>query len=1081
MRRIEFNARDQSRCIWFLDQLDGLAEAVQHIHNLPITEATILAASLTIPGQETRKAGWHHDLKPENILFFKEHDSRYGRLKITDFGSGKVHTYRSGSKNTGSGKGTLTYEAPEAVSEGVFSRPYDIWSLGCVFLELLVWAVYDYQSVMNFTGDRMARGSPGTQFDLVEDDRFWQRTEGGKFIIRQSVMAWIQQLKQEEHHYHDVLNVIVFMLEPDQEKRINAIDLCNSLEEIYKKKKLVFENLKEGSYKESSQDPLLVFPNQYDRRASESVIPFIVLHFPPGHTDNEAITRQADLGFRNCLAPGLNDTSPNSPPTIYQSSGCAKTDVDPRGTLRQQNDINLIVGQQEPPHDQVIGKKRLYCTSEVRVLFKRLCPVGILSSRLSISYVVHWELPGFLKAFFSDDVKLGDVMTLTGAETEAYAVACRTYLKEAWPLISDILLQALEDFLLPASLAFIKVSHGMLLFISSLSFHCISVKKAETLSLTECDATDEDSRSGYPTISITNIPNQSSEGKIGDSSYTSAANFAILATVDEHVHIASALKWLCAAIRHSPSESLSLSEAHIIESSSLLSPFTIEMAPLTAIKETSCWHNLFLNTVIAQGFSIPSRTDGKGLEISFSDMVKLSRTLRLVEYDRGTVAEGAQNLLVPVKRLSNDGGIQWHLEGKWSKHTLKGRRKKITAAEILTRMPFKNCLRNLEIEALKTERNFLGWTDSALISLGTSQISSSMDFSSSGASRPHQEKTRVSSYNFGLGLSHWGGATFGVTATTSSIASRFSRDTKKDLEDTLQDAGKESIVLYDYNEKTAWHIAKPSVILFMAQLLCEYRHIRAYHHDGETPVPVPIASRSTNGSQAALEAIRSSFQLKLEKGKNQVGTFAGLLELICLGLEIAQQHASGAWDNAVKHKKAAPKGIVGFEMMEIIKESPVLNVKEERVDQPWSHIAQDGGLVLFVKDLGQAIVPANPGALCKNWQQVPSGRNYLAAGSLGLSHVLMDFARSRLSDRLEWDFSHPTNHSESCMVSRCRRVQFLRSAEKRIEQPGLWDALCQYKDGAFIFDQKESVIKRFSALILPRSEHKVTVPTSSPI
>jgi hypothetical protein len=131
-----------------------------------------------------------------------------------------------------------------------------------------------------------------------------------------------------------------------------------------------------------------------------------------------------------------------------------------------------------------------------------------------------------------------------------------------------------------------------------------------------------------PMISVTHIPSQISENKFQDSSCNSTACFTILALIKDHIQIAFALGWLCAAIRYSPSESLSLSKARFTTSNSLISPFTIGLAPLTVIKETSCWHGLFLNSVIADGFSIPERTDGKGLEISFSDMVVLARTLR---------------------------------------------------------------------------------------------------------------------------------------------------------------------------------------------------------------------------------------------------------------------------------------------------------------------------------------------------------------------------------------------------------------------------------------------------------------------
>jgi serine/threonine protein kinase len=70
----------------------------------------------------------HRDIKPENILIMN------GVPKITDLGLAQV------MRTSGvSGKsGTPFYEAPEVLFEEKYGQAADIWSLGIVFLELVL-------------------------------------------------------------------------------------------------------------------------------------------------------------------------------------------------------------------------------------------------------------------------------------------------------------------------------------------------------------------------------------------------------------------------------------------------------------------------------------------------------------------------------------------------------------------------------------------------------------------------------------------------------------------------------------------------------------------------------------------------------------------------------------------------------------------------------------------------------------------------------------------------------------------------------------------------------------------------------
>ena len=239
MERKAFGSPRVESTLWLLYQVHGLVNALRHIHNLPNAESqpsSDTSSAAPVPNLQT--SGWHHDIKPENILYFGTLTSPGGDFHIADFGSGKVHTYRSGSVNTKSPNGTLTYEPPEVAKEGFTSRPYDVWSMGCVLLELLIWALYDHKSVQSFASDRQARRFPGSHTDIVSDDAYWQMAQNGEITLRSSVLEWIRRLKhrlqeQKLQSLESVLEVVERMLDTDRRTRISALSLFDIVNEIY--------------------------------------------------------------------------------------------------------------------------------------------------------------------------------------------------------------------------------------------------------------------------------------------------------------------------------------------------------------------------------------------------------------------------------------------------------------------------------------------------------------------------------------------------------------------------------------------------------------------------------------------------------------------------------------------------------------------------------------------------------------------------------------------------------------------------------------------------------------------------------
>ncbi|KAB1207489.1 Serine/threonine-protein kinase BCK1/SLK1/SSP31 [Morella rubra] len=94
----------------------------------------------------------HCDLKPANVLVFCSEDGA-SSVKIADFGLSKI----PGEENefvrrNFTFRGTPIYMSPESVLLGEIQSPLDIWSLGCMVIEMLTgnlaWTFKDMRTLM---------------------------------------------------------------------------------------------------------------------------------------------------------------------------------------------------------------------------------------------------------------------------------------------------------------------------------------------------------------------------------------------------------------------------------------------------------------------------------------------------------------------------------------------------------------------------------------------------------------------------------------------------------------------------------------------------------------------------------------------------------------------------------------------------------------------------------------------------------------------------------------------------------------------------------------------------------------------
>ncbi|KAJ2995203.1 hypothetical protein NUW58_g1344 [Xylaria curta] len=187
----------------FLKQLYGLASALRALHGTNTQTATGIADGQIgrLGSQSQAVQNWRHgDLKPENILVF-ENSSWLGILKMADFGLAKQHDAATAlrAEVTSTEHTTLHYEAPEAVTNKTEprSRRYDIWSMGCIILESVIWLLYGSDVLDIFYDEKKhLRSRPQhTLYFTIKTD------EGGSnpvATVSATVKHWISEILKKD-------------------------------------------------------------------------------------------------------------------------------------------------------------------------------------------------------------------------------------------------------------------------------------------------------------------------------------------------------------------------------------------------------------------------------------------------------------------------------------------------------------------------------------------------------------------------------------------------------------------------------------------------------------------------------------------------------------------------------------------------------------------------------------------------------------------------------------------------------------------------------------------------------------------
>ncbi|OJJ77542.1 hypothetical protein ASPBRDRAFT_25201 [Aspergillus brasiliensis CBS 101740] len=224
-----------------LHQCWALACAIQWLHD-----------NIQIDGEHIMCA--HLDLKPDNILIMNDDSSIVGKWTISDFGISVLEPqkldasralsvggcYREPTIEVNPHRGRGTYRPPEAINRigstattDKIGRRADIWAYGCIFTEVLAWAIGRREGVHQLAEERQR----GATSDYYWDESFGQSLtpQMTGFKVRGSVVQWLDHVQTSpERVVGDWVKTVKDILIIDKECRPKAQKLVAYVTSVYK-------------------------------------------------------------------------------------------------------------------------------------------------------------------------------------------------------------------------------------------------------------------------------------------------------------------------------------------------------------------------------------------------------------------------------------------------------------------------------------------------------------------------------------------------------------------------------------------------------------------------------------------------------------------------------------------------------------------------------------------------------------------------------------------------------------------------------------------------------------------------------
>lgn len=569
-----------------------------------------------------------------------------------------------------------------------------------------------------------------------------------------------------------------------------------------------------------------------------------------------------------------------------------------------------------------------------------------------VEFILHWELRQCIRDNLSGG-PLGPVLTISGDEIHSWAVSCDEYARSMWGETGQDLLNGLS----------LALGDGSSVF-------------------------QYDSRIGSIEYTLAAADNESSAISL----------VTVTATPKNLAMVAEFLVWIAKTFRR-PSKTSECVASDASFTALSMSSFVVELEnlrPLDPRQPGTCWRVLFPNTVIAYGCSVPTMSALLGLRISLGAMIDLAGIVQDVTLedddgcDKGTYLDGMTYLIYPTNHDQAANEVQWHLVKK-TPENMTGFTLRPDLDEGLS------WLTDVSPDTLGSATAILGYCGEVRVTLGTkSRMQQYKQYMSSGTGVESPPAEAVLT-NITAGFTSGINPIRGNAAMTANI--QYPRGLMEGLQereetsfiDMLDHAAEQPVILFETEpgEERAWMVPKLAVIL-------DLFNFWAVRQGGSVEKSVRFVEEGFDAGHNAKKVLEDKryvnkvVQKKLHNDDKDT-TVGDIIKKIFRALCKLERKDAEANDSSRKIKlRLGRQPITGWDPLELIDGEIVLYRRDIRSNTGLSRRASekpawlplmDSAPLLVMQGLGQVIVPAHQGQLCRNWDPVPGGyeNNYLVA------------------------------------------------------------------------------------------------------
>ncbi|KAL7968449.1 hypothetical protein HDV63DRAFT_87679 [Trichoderma sp. SZMC 28014] len=606
------------------------------------------------------------------------------------------------------------------------------------------------------------------------------------------------------------------------------------------------------------------------------------------------------------------------------------------GRLRRE----LHLYSTQPNTIQVIRDKILFSLPKPHKISKK-----VSSQTYTAIFEIDWDILGFFttQGYLNpwNEVFEG-VITLTGTLLDAQAATCAQYIRQTWPLTGEVMIQMVKGVL--------GGKEGNLQ-------HCT-------------------------------LPDQTTLNSWINGSKFMVKVHGIAASIAE---AGEQLAWLGAALRASPrrnrlilctptikiyqnSPPLCQSELHLSLTNIIYKiGFTMEkdIHASTGVNG-QCWHSLFRNPVIVQGYPIPRRIErSTGLEISLNIMAGLAQSQHISQFKGKLYIKGFSIMILPVRQ---DGEVlYWHLIYNKNGHRISYLDDNIRQEK-----------QDIKETGLEHSRHILGWCSEIEFYAGSAQahhpvVHSELPKPHAGCALAGEEvkAERIIS----------GGPAFKIGIKDTPI--HISRE-KQGYVRQFKWLSAQLILLWDEGEKRGWLIDSTSALLHLLRAFLAHAKENAaksafiFKNEDLQDVEMPYTAESAT----AVLINKRNWRLRLYEEdddddennkyllKSQIDYFFRLLErLIDLQADITG-------DEGIKLRSQPRKFLEGWDFEDIVTECHILPPRIatlEAAGKGWvDFIRGIHAVTLFGRGFGDIFRPIGTN-MCKHWARLPKHKYYIAS------------------------------------------------------------------------------------------------------